>query len=127
MLSRIPRALWILAFVACLLSVLTLALARNPWLALDTGWDKANHVLAFAVLTFLGRMAFPARRLLLLSGLLAYGVLIENLQLMSGYRFGEYQDLAADVVGMLMGYLLASPLLRQTRQERRPQRHDIRD
>lgn len=112
MLLRIPRWLWMLAFAGCLLSVLTLALMQNPSALINTGWDKANHVLAFAVLTFLGRMAFPSRRLLLLLGLFGYGVLIENLQLLTGYRFGEYQDLLADVLGMLIGYLLAMPLLR---------------
>lgn len=112
MLQRIPRSLWVTAFVLCLTGVLVLSLARNPSSIFNTGWDKANHVLAFTVLTFLGRMAFPAHRLLLLLGLLAYGVLIENLQLLTGYRFGEYQDLAADVVGMLLGYGLAIPALR---------------
>lgn len=112
MLQRIPRALWLAAFLVCLAGVLTLSLAKNPSSYFNTGWDKTNHVLAFTVLTFLGRMSFPAHRLLLLLGLLAYGVLIENLQLLTGYRFGEYQDLAADVVGMLLGYGLAIPALR---------------
>lgn len=113
MLFRIPRALWILAFAVCTTSVLVLALMKNPSAMFSTGWDKGNHVLAFAVLTFLGRMAFPGQRLLLLLGLLGYGVLIENLQLMTGYRFGEYQDLLADVTGMLIGYLLAVPMTRR--------------
>ena len=117
MLYRIPRALWLLAFIICLVSVLTLALMKNPSSLVDTGWDKGNHVLAFTVLTFLGRMSFPTQRLLLLLGLLAYGGLIENLQLMTGYRFGEYQDLAADVVGMVLGYLMAIPLMRRAQEQ----------
>ncbi len=114
MLDRIPRPLWILAFIICLVSVLSLALMKHPPNLMDTGWDKGNHVLAFTVLTFLGRMSFPTQRLRLLLGLLAYGVLIENLQFMTGYRFSEYQDLLADVVGMALGYLLAMPLARVT-------------
>lgn len=110
---RIPRFLWLLAFLLCLISVLVLALVKNPSTVIDTGWDKGNHVLAFAVLTFLGRMAFPARRFLLLLGLLAYGALIEGLQMLTGYRFAEYQDLLADALGMLIGYLLAAPVLRR--------------
>jgi len=117
MLYRIPRVLWLLAFVICLVSVLTLALMKNPSALLDTGWDKGNHVLAFTVLTFLGRMSFPSQRALLLLGLLAYGVLIENLQLMTGYRFGEYQDLAADIAGMVLGYLLAIPLMGRAQEQ----------
>jgi VanZ family protein len=114
MLYRIPRVLWALAFAVCLASVLTLALMKNPSSMLDTGWDKGNHVLAFAVLTFLGCMAFPTRRALLLVGLLGYGVLIENLQRLTGYRFSEYQDLMADIIGMVVGYLLAIPVMRRT-------------
>lgn len=117
MLDRIPRVLWLLAFIICLVSVLALALMENPSELLDTGWDKGNHVLAFSVLTFLGRLSFPAQRVLLLLGLLAYGVLIENLQFMTGYRFSEYQDLAADVVGMALGYLLAIPLMRRVQEQ----------
>lgn len=117
MLYRIPRTFWLLAFVICLVSVLTLALMKDPSSLLDTGWDKGNHVLAFTVLTFLGRMSFPAQRVLLLLGLLAYGALIENLQFMTGYRFSEYQDLAADVVGMVLGYLLAVPLMRRVQEQ----------
>lgn len=117
MLYRIPRPLWVLAFLICLVSVLVLALMKNPSALFNTGWDKGNHVLAFTVLTFLGRMSFPSRPLLLLAGLLLYGVLIENLQLLTGYRFGEYQDLAADVIGMTLGFLLVVPLLRKTFQQ----------
>lgn len=116
MLYRIPRILWVLAFAICLISVLALALMKNPSSMLDTGWDKGNHVLAFSVLTLLGRMAWPSQRLLLLLGLLVYGVLIENLQQLTGYRFSEYRDLAADVVGMVLGYLLAIPVMRRAQK-----------
>ena len=117
MLPRIPRTLWILAFFTCLVSVMILALMKNPSALLSTGWDKGNHVIAFLVLTCLGRLSFPAQRGLLLLGLLGYGVLIENLQRLTGYRFGEYQDLAADVVGIVLGYLLAIPLMRSRAYE----------
>ncbi|MBV2132938.1 VanZ family protein [Pseudomonas sp. MAP12] len=114
MLNRIPRPVWALAFIICLVSVMTLALVKDSPTLIDTGWDKGNHVLAFSVLTFLGRMAYPDQRFRLLIGLFAYGVLIENLQLLTGYRFSEYQDLVADVVGMAVGYLLAMPLAKVT-------------
>ena len=121
MFQRIPRSLWLLAFAVCLVSVMTLALIKHPPALLSTGWDKANHALAFTVLTFLGRMAFPRHRLLLLLGLFAYGVLVENLQFLTGYRFSEYQDVVADVVGMVLGYLLAAPMSATARQAAAPQ------
>src|SRR5690606_16280335 len=60
-LQHIPLWLWRLAFAVCLLAVLTLALLPDPDPRLSTGWDKGNHLLAFAVLTFLGCAAFPGR------------------------------------------------------------------
>ena len=45
----------------------------------STGWDKSNHMLAFAVLAVLGLWAYPGRMGVLLLGLLAYGGLIEVL------------------------------------------------
>jgi VanZ family protein len=92
------------AFWLCLLVVLGLALMRPTHLMPSTGWDKANHALAFAVLTVLGCLSYPGRALRLLPGLFAYGVLIEVLQSLTGYRTGEAIDLAADAAGVALGW-----------------------
>ena len=78
----------------------------------STGWDKNNHMLAFAVLAVLGLWGYPGRMVLLLLGLLAYGGLIEVLQSFTPDRFAEWADLLADVVGLLVGAVLASQLRR---------------
>ena len=44
--------------------------------------------------------------------LVALGVLIEVLQHLGGYRFGDWQDAVADGVGVLLGLVLARGVLR---------------
>lgn len=105
LLHRIPLSLWRLAFTACLLAVLVLALLPDPDPLLSTGWDKGNHLLAFASLAFLGCMALRGRWLMITAGLLGYGVLIELLQGLTDYRFAEWADLLADGLGIALGVL----------------------
>jgi len=97
---------WILAFFACALAVLVLALMPSPPPMLTTGWDKSNHLLAFSVLTWLGGKAFPRKLALVMAGLLAYGGLIEILQSLTPTRSAEWLDLLADGVGILLGWAL---------------------
>jgi VanZ family protein len=64
-------------------------------------WDKAQHAAAFAVLTALGFAAFAHRPWRVVVGLVCFGAAIELAQLAVGWRFGEWQDLLADMVGVL--------------------------
>ena len=99
-------ALWVCAFGAVALLVLVLSLMPTVPHMPTTGWDKANHLLAFAVLAWLGCQAFPWRTATVLLGLLAYGALIEVLQSFTPYRFAEWNDVWADGLGLLAGWLL---------------------
>ncbi|TBV99636.1 VanZ family protein [Azotobacter chroococcum] len=101
-------------------AVLALALLKDVSPPLDTGWDKSNHLLAFGVLALLGRLGFPGRHWLVPSGLFLYGILIEVLQGLTGYRVAEYRDLLADLLGIALGSLVAAGWLRYRRQERQP-------
>ena len=98
-------ALWVWAFGSVALAVLVLALMPTVPHMSTTGWDKANHLLAFAVLAWLGCHAYPQRLALVLLGLLAYGALTEILQSFTSYRFADWHDLLADGVGLLLGWL----------------------
>ena len=76
-------------------------------------WDKLQHSLAFGVLTLLGLLAYATNKTLLqkqshriVLAMVLYGALIEVLQSVSGWRYGEFGDWAADVVGVLLAWLL---------------------
>lgn len=65
------------------------------------------HAATYAVLYALGWLSFPGSvfRWPLFVGLLCYGVLIEILQLLTGYRFMEFWDVVANTSGLGLGCL----------------------
>lgn len=88
-----------------------LALTPKPPTGIDTGWDKLNHTLAFAALAISAWLAYPAShrtRLLWLGALLAFGGLIEILQLFVPGRSAESGDLLADALGIACGAAIAA-------------------
>ena len=88
-----------------------LALTPAPPAAIDFGWDKLNHVLAFSALGFSASLSCPASRrvrLLLLFMLFGYGGLIEVLQQFLPGRACEWTDLFADSVGIVLGAIMAA-------------------
>ena len=101
--SNFRKALFWLCFVA----VNSLALSPAPYLPpleIFNWWDKAQHAIAFGVLAVLAVLAYPeVSKLRIALLLIGQGVLIELLQYYGGYRFGDWQDAAADGVGVLVG------------------------
>lgn len=100
--SRSAR--WV--FFGCAAVVMVLSLLPVETQLPSTGWDKANHLLAFSVLAILGCWSYPARKLQILACLLAYGGLIELLQALTPYRFAEWGDLLADALGLVCGWAM---------------------
>jgi VanZ family protein len=107
------------------LTLLVLLLAIISWLAFGSasptpnlpGWDKVNHLLAFLVLGTVASFAHAPgwrRAMVTALGLLLYGAFIEFVQAQLPHRHGDWDDLAADAVGMLCGLLLAAGLRRAT-------------
>jgi VanZ family protein len=101
-----------LLFFCALLLISGLALVPLEQALVSTGWDKSNHVLAFAVLLLLLDSAYPS--LPMLQGklllLLVYGLAIEVAQHFIPYREFSLFDVLADIVGLLV-YLLIKPWL----------------
>ena len=97
-------------FFSALLSVMVLALLPVELLTLPVfnWWDKAQHALACAVLSLLGFMAFPQRLLQVALGMVIYGGAIELAQLAVGWRFGEWEDVMADITGVMVAGLVRS-------------------
>lgn len=102
-----------LLFLASAVSVLVLAIIPQPPQALNTGWDKSNHALAFFAITMLGSCAYPKNLTVLLCGLLGFGAVIELLQLSTHARAAELADFFADGVGILVAYLLTAAARRR--------------
>ncbi len=96
---------WLFAGTAVVVMVLSLA-PLEPG-APSLGWDKANHMAAFALLAVLGCRAYPSHTAVVLAGLLVYGGLIEVLQSFTSYRRAEWADLLADALGLPLGWLVA--------------------
>ena len=74
----------------------------------DSG-DKAAHLIAFALLALPLNLAGHPRWLLLNTGFVLFGGVIEFIQPFVG-RHGEWLDLGADMTGVLVGLLLARGL-----------------
>jgi VanZ family protein len=109
---------WRWALGLLVVAVGYLALTPHPPEGIDTGWDKLNHVLAFMALAFCAGLSAPASlsaRRLSMCGLLAYGALIEVLQLYVPGRSSEWGDLLADAIGIALGAAIAASVLQFSR------------
>jgi VanZ family protein len=107
------RPLWRVLLLLLLVAILWLALSPVPPKTVDTGWDKANHAMAFAALGFVSVWAVwprPRGWAWLVLALLAFGGAIEIAQTFLPPREGDWWDLLADGVGIAIGLLFALPI-----------------
>ncbi len=66
--------------------------------------DKVFHILGFAWLTYFALRVFSERVGFTIVGLFLYGLLIEALQGISGYRTAEGADVIANLAGICFGF-----------------------
>jgi VanZ family protein len=107
------RPLWRVLLLLLVVAILWLALSPVPPKTVDTGWDKANHAMAFAALGFVSVWAVwprPRGWAWLVLALLAFGGAIEIAQTFLPPREGDWWDLLADGVGIAVGLLFALPI-----------------
>ncbi|WP_225934381.1 MULTISPECIES: VanZ family protein [unclassified Cupriavidus] len=109
---RLTTSHYRVLFALCALAVLVLSLLPPDAPEVTTGWDKANHLLAFGTLAVLGVRAWPARLWHLVLALTAYGGAIEILQSLTSYRDPSWADLLADVLGIAVGLALSLRVIR---------------
>jgi hypothetical protein len=88
-------------------AVLALMPIEHLQLPVFDWWDKAQHALAFMVLTGWALLLWPNAALRVALGMLVYGAGLELAQWVLGWRFAEWADLAADALGVLvaMGFV----------------------
>jgi VanZ family protein len=111
---------WRLAFGVALLAVAWTSLLPPDNLPQAVAVsDKVAHALAYAglgALAVLSSLRWPAA----VAVVVAFGLLVEIAQGISGYRSFEWADLLADAIGAALGAGLASVLTHRGRG-RRPQ------
>lgn len=69
--------------------------------------DKVVHTFAFAALALVGLRAYPRHTLIVCLLLIALGGLIEVVQGYTSTRSQEWEDFFADILGVVLGALLA--------------------
>jgi VanZ family protein len=104
--NKITFVIWALAMGA--VTVLALLPVQHLQLPVFDWWDKAQHVVAFVVLTGGALLLWPGASARVVIGMIAYGAAIELAQWAVGWRFAEWSDLAADTVGVAGAWLLVS-------------------
>ncbi|WP_371378326.1 VanZ family protein [Thalassotalea aquiviva] len=92
-------------FVFTVLSVTALALMPLEGTIVIKVWDKLNHLVAFSVLAALLYLSNWLRGWRYFTLLLGYGVLIEVMQSFTPHRFFSIADIAADLVGIALGFI----------------------
>jgi VanZ family protein len=107
------RSLWFGLAYSMLLVVAALSL--TPAVPNIGGSDKLGHFLAYAALSIAFSVIIRQRLSLwrVLFGLIAFGILMEYLQGLTGYRYADPEDALANSIGVVFGLLFHfSPLRR---------------
>jgi VanZ family protein len=97
---KLLLTVWVLALG--LVTVLALLPVEHLQLPVFDWWDKAQHALAFAVLTGGACLLWPRATVRVVVGMIAYGAALELAQWAVGWRFAEWSDLLADAVGVVV-------------------------
>jgi VanZ family protein len=114
---------WRMLLAVLAVAVGYLALKPAPPTSVDLGWDKLNHVAAFAALAFSAQLGYPTSqrtKLAALVAIFAFGGLIEVLQHFVPSRSAQWGDLLADLVGIACGAGLAAWLVRAVSESHHP-------
>ena len=106
MIGKLSRG----AFYVGLVLVIVLSLIPQQHTLAQHTWDKANHALAYGALAIAGGIGFRGLRPLALVGLglLALGASLELAQSALPDRMASFHDILANVVGIVLGSLLAA-------------------
>jgi VanZ family protein len=99
---QLALAAWGLAMGA--VTVLALLPIEHLQITVFDWWDKAQHALAFVVLTSWALLLWPYAPMRVALSMMAYGAGLEVAQWVVGWRFAEWADLAADAVGVFVAW-----------------------
>ncbi len=99
--------------ITCAIWVLSLVpISQNP----VPGGDKLHHLLAYAGLMLVWRLALVnpcfLKQCALATSLISMGIAIEFAQALTPYRFFEWADAAANTAGVFIGWIVSALMLR---------------
>ena len=98
---------WLLFTILIALAITALSLYPLDNLPSVPGTDKTHHFIAYGALAFPVALAKPEKWLLFIVGFLVYSGVIELVQPYVN-RYGEWLDLGANGLGLIVGILIAS-------------------
>lgn len=101
---------WLHITLMLLVSITTLSLWPVAHLPDVPGTDKTHHLIAYAALMFPTALARPRYILAITVGFIVFSGLIELIQPYVN-RYGEWLDMAANILGLFLGWLLAKVIL----------------
>lgn len=107
------QTLWRVLFTVSLIFITWLGFTSEPYPVPSSPSDKLNHLLAFTELTLLARLGWPLIGVAIPFAVLAsFGLALEIGQAYTPWRTFSLFDLAADIVGIGVGFALAAALNR---------------
>lgn len=105
--DRLPAAARFAGYGVAVAVLLYLTQAPAKDLPSETLWDKAEHAIAWLVLTAIGLAFWPRRPVWVLAFAFGFGGLVEVLQSTLPFgRDGDVRDLLADSVGILAALVI---------------------
>lgn len=96
---------WVVITSIMLIAVTSVSL-RPLELSLPPNSDKTLHFITYAILAIPIGLRRPKQLLMVICGLAAWSGIIELIQPHVG-RYGEWADLVANVLGLILGLVLA--------------------
>lgn len=117
------RLLFVIAFWLCIAGAYVFAILPGKDAPSAFAWDKMNHMLAFFVVTVLGRLAYPRASVPLIAvAMAAFGGFIELSQAVPFiHRDAQWADWFADCIATAIGLVVVWPLAKLA-DRRRAQR-----
>lgn len=107
------RGLWLACGWFLVLLIIYLSLRPGGPVLPPKISDKLQHVIAYGVLTYWFTCLYLHRsaRAAYAAGFVLLGVALEFIQGWTGYRSFDFADMAADLLGVVFGWLAAPPRL----------------
>ncbi|MEI2565160.1 VanZ family protein [Vibrio metoecus] len=106
-LLNLAQRHWLLFTILIALAITVLSLYPLDNLPSVPGTDKTHHFIAYGALAFPVALARPEKWLLFIVGFLGYSGFIELVQPYVN-RYGEWLDLGANGLGLVVGISIAS-------------------